>query len=422
MYKVIVNPGTDQSWEIPLAPGVTILGSDPALLYPITHETVSPSHCEIEVAPSEIKIRDLGSQYGTFVEHAPVTEARLASGQAITLGEVQLQLLSDAPVRTPGRPPVPVRVSAPMPAGAVTANAQPDGPFCKFHPHAAAKWHCAPCNAWFCDLCVNMRRTSDVARHLCRKCGNECEPVAVQYREVAPENFYASLPGAFAYPFRGNGPALLAGGTVFFTLLSVFIRMAGFLVYGALIGLGAAVFGTGYLFSYAKDIINSTGRGTDEPPDWPDFTSFSEFIGSPAMQALSLILFTLGPGLVLIFWHPFGSGYALLIAATALALGALFAPMGMLLIAIYDTIGALNPVPLVWSIRRLGLPYFAAAILFEMVLAACYLVKGKVSWLHLPPAFGFLVMYLIQLYTITVAMRILGLLYRTQKHRLGWRV
>jgi hypothetical protein len=95
MFKLIVNPGTDQTWEIPLSPGVTIIGSDPGGEFPIAHETVAAVHCQMLVNDGLVTIKDLGSGYGTFVDHALVEEAALDSGQIITLGAVDMELVSD---------------------------------------------------------------------------------------------------------------------------------------------------------------------------------------------------------------------------------------------------------------------------------------------------------------------------------------
>ena len=65
-----------------------------------------------------------------------------------------------------------------------------------------------------------------------------------------------------------------------------------------------AVFGAGYVFSYAKSIITSSANGEETPPDWPDVTEWQEDIVQPFGQMVAL--------LVLDFW---AGGHFALVAA-----------------------------------------------------------------------------------------------------------
>jgi len=430
MLKLVVNPGTEQVWEIPLAEGVTVLGSDPASEFAIAHGTVSPAHCEIQVTDAVAVVRDLGSAGGTFINEEPVANARLAPGQTLRLGGVALTLVSDAP--GPGDPPVARRIPVSATAGTMVAASQ----VCKFHPRAAATWHCGHCRTNFCDLCVNVRRVGETARHLCRKCGNDCSPVEVRYVAPVVENFYKLLPGVFAYPLRGNGAVLMVAGTVVFLILGNIGRLSRFVpLYGMIFGLGFTVFAAGYMFNYFKNIVQSSARGEDLLPDWPDYSDWTTDILDPFKQMLALIVLWFGPAiliaLVMLQYHlaPFGSWgtlpvwldkYGGLIAMATLAVGALFAPMGMLMLAMFDSIAALNPVPIIQSILRIPLAYLVAAAVFELVLVAYVAVDRFAYLLGAPLLLTGLVTGFLELYAFTTGMRILGLLYRTNKERLGW--
>jgi hypothetical protein len=431
MPKLIVNPRTDQSWEIPLPAGTIVLGSDPALEHAIAHETVSPAHCEVHVVGGTVAIKDLGSACGTFVDHAPVTEASIAPGQSLQLGEVELALASDAPATN--SPPLPPR----LPVAASVTGAEPGRTAaCKYHPKALATWHCVECRAFFCDLCVNVRRMGESARHLCRKCGNDCAPVEVHYEPPVEENFYKLLPGVFAYPFSGNGAVLLAAGTVVFLMLGNLSRLGRFVpIYGLIVGGGIAVFVAGYVFSYCKSIVQSSAQGQDVPPDWPDFSDWTTEILQPCGQMFALLVLTFGPAMVLAFMRfqyslsRYGAAgtapawfdeYGDMLAYASMAAGALFAPMGMLMLAMFDSVAALNPIPIILSILRIPLPYLVAAGTFELVLAAYVTVDHLAHLMGVPSLLTSLVMGFMELYALSVGMRILGLLYRTHKERLGW--
>ena len=255
MLRLIVNPGTDQAWEIPLPPGVTTLGSDPAGGFPITHDTVSAAHCEVRVAGDAVTLKDLDSSYGTFINHEPVREAPMAPGQTLTLGEVDLWLTSDAGAGThapgPGTtpplpPPIPARAAQRAPTTArPAASDDARGPIsCRHHPKAQARWECGHCQAQYCDLCVPARRTGEGTQHLCRVCGRPCEPLVAPAASADEAAFFAQLPGAFGYPLKGNGVILLVGGVVFLLVVRWLTFLAGGLgFYGGIVAVMIAVFG-----------------------------------------------------------------------------------------------------------------------------------------------------------------------------------
>src|SRR3546814_8533632 len=53
----------------------------------IAHKSVSREHCQIWRDGDEYRIRDLGATNTTRVNDAPVTEAVLADGDPVTVGE-----------------------------------------------------------------------------------------------------------------------------------------------------------------------------------------------------------------------------------------------------------------------------------------------------------------------------------------------
>jgi len=419
MNKLVVNPGTEVSWEIILPEGAITLGSDPSLPYPIAHYSVSPNHCEITVADGQVHARDLGSVCGTFLDHAQVTDTPLVSGQTLCLGEVEMRFISDELVDSPL---IPKRIAPFVRIASAGAAGTLGNAACKFHPKSPAAWHCETCQMDYCDLCINIRRVGDSSRHLCRKCDNDCAPVKISYAtSQVVENFYSLLPGAFSYPFKGSGSVLIVAGGVFFTGLTVFMSMARYaFLFGLVAILMCSLFFVGYLFTYAKSVISETAQGANEPPDWPDFTDWGDSVLLPAFQAFCLVVAAFGPALAVSLLQPLGEEFSPLAALLLLLGGALVAPMGMMALGIFDSLGALNPVAMVQSIVRIPLTYLVAAAVFELVVVA-YLAVAQI---HPPPGLITLAVWfvrsMVQLYTLLVTMRILGLLYRTQKDKLGW--
>lgn len=88
----------------------------------IAEPSVSSHHCEILIRGQEIRVRDLQSTNGTFIDGEPVTEAVLRPGQVLRLGAVEMRLEGDG--SAPGT------TSAPASAGtaAVGGAAAPAEP------------------------------------------------------------------------------------------------------------------------------------------------------------------------------------------------------------------------------------------------------------------------------------------------------
>lgn len=409
MFRLVVNPGTDSAWEIPLSEGVHSIGRSEENAVVLDHETVSRHHAEILVSGGRVLLRDCGSTAGSFVGGELVEEATLSPGTRFRLGQVELELASD---ETP----------APQVPPAAAAAVSDSGPHrCRFHPRAWARWRCPQCGQFYCELCVAVRPGGKLSNHFCRPCGCECEPVTARRELPQEKGFFASLPGVFAYPFKGSGPVLLVVGGVFFLILKGARFVSAF---GGLFGLAGVllltIFMTGYLFSYAKRIVASSAGGEESPPDWPELSDPFEDVLTPFGQFLALVLLCFGPAAALLAWQPFGEELSGLAVLGAAALGALVLPMGMLALAMLDRIGALNPVLLVVSFFRMPLQYLAAAAVFEVIMALYWFGGDLLAWLLPVPIVPAVISAFVNLYLLAVGMRILGLLYRANRDRLGW--
>lgn len=80
------SPPIELNW------GSTVIGRGPQADAEIHHDTISHRHCEVVLDTEGVLVRDCGSKNGTFIEGANVREARLANGQTLRLGDVELVL------------------------------------------------------------------------------------------------------------------------------------------------------------------------------------------------------------------------------------------------------------------------------------------------------------------------------------------
>jgi hypothetical protein len=455
MPRLVVNPGSPAAWEVQLKPGDNFLGRSEANDFKLADPSVSGSHCQITVSDGVVVVRDLGSTNGTFVNRAPVHEAALQTGQTLHLGQVELLFCGDGSLPAPPQPgppslptlALPTRHSTAAPPGLVLASgpvaeqdttllqAPPPLPAavageaevplsgnCKHHPRSAGRHYCPQCRKFYCDLCVNSRPTGAVQQKFCRHCGSACVKAHVQpLRPVAPQSFYKRMPGAFLYPFRGTGLLMLIASTV---VLSV-IQMVMFGWFSILLVIAAF----GYLFSYMQNIIHATANEEEQMPELPGFDDV--FGGAFRLAVTTLASFGLPIALALIAFFSEAEIPAMAIIATTV-FGCLYFPMAFLAVAMKDSALAANPLVVVPAILKVPLGYLLTAI----VVVGVYAVRevGDVVTAAVSRAsfhtrdmstmfssFGLRAVWaLISVYLLVVSMRILGLLYVTNKQKFGW--
>lgn len=228
---------------------------------------------------------------------------------------------------------------------------------------------------------------------------------------------------AWTYPFTGDGWILLVTGTLLFTVVKVFSQLSCLLAL-----LGAVLMG-GLWFSMLRQVVHSTAMGNDSPPDWPDFTEWMEDIVSPYVQWLCLTALCLGPGFTLIAmgfdepeafmsldWSDTEAHY-LVVGAALLLLGAFIFPMGVLAVALYDSLQALNPLFLIASIVRTLQNY-----LFLIAATVLLWIVGAVTgWLSsMVPFASIALQSFFSLYFVFAWARLLGGFYRVENRTLEW--
>ena len=301
--------------------------------------------------------------------------------------------------------------------------------FCKFHPKTPARFLCDRCQKYFCDLCVTTRNVGDVAGKFCRACGTECIPVQVNItRGTGEKGFYALLPGAFIYPFRGGGVFVLIIATIVFTALN-FVGSGSIYGFFGILVLLFKMAVVGYLFSFLQTIVHATASGDDEMPGLPSgddvFGAFFELAGAVAIS------FGLAIGLA-VAKMVFDVGVPAAALVVAILFGCLYFPMAFLAVAMKDSVLAANPLVVVPSILKVPLEYLVTVILLMVVYGfralgdftmglmffAGLTSKSMSVFLGMAAARAFWAF--VSLYLLTVMMRALGLLYVTRKHKLGW--
>lgn len=403
MHCLVSNSGTD-SWEIQLKPGSNSFGRSEDNDFQLTDSSISSHHCEVTLGAGDVRVKDLGSTNGTFINNIPIDEACLQPGQTLRLGKVPLVFQCTAPSSTGSDKPV----------------------FCRNHYQNLARFFCPRCKRHFCDLCVNTRGSAAGGLKFCKVCATECQPVAIKPIERQVE-FFAEARQAFQYPFRGDGWILLLGGSFFFGFLDLanYVGRNSFAYAMRAMMMRVVIFtfilGSGYLFSYLKKIIAYTAQGEPHMPDWPELTEWKEDIVAPMFQFLMICCFSFGPAfltwLVMDFW--FEVDYPWLVWLVSLA-GCAYFPMALLGVAMFDSLAAAHPLFVIGSITVVPREYSIAVLVFAGILAFRWLSETLLAMLLRIPLVPILISDLLGICLLMVEARILGLLYLSKKQTLGW--
>lgn len=401
--------GSSDQTTVDLAPGVYHIGRDPANEIVVEDDSVSGQHCEITVAPEGAVVRDLDSTNGIQVDGQLVTEAILRHGQTLQVGNIPFRVESAVRIRgadSSGAPP-------PPPSGVS---------MCCNHPEAPAEWLCPRCHRLLCATCLIARRIRDKSLNFCPQCGGHCVPFGLRAGSAPSEtgSFYAHVPGAFGYPLRGDGLALLICGALFFALLNAFSGRAGVL------GLLLAIFSGGYLFGFTQSVLVTSAQGAERTPSWPDFSNWWDDIIRPYLLFLGLFALCFGPaiGFAIVAGNQSEAtgqtAWGPLVAAITLGVGgALYLPMALLGVSMADGLAGVNPLLVIPSILRVPLEYGTACGLLLLALAVNSLGQRALGLVRIPILTG-LVSWFVFLYLLVVAMRLLGLMYWTCRDRLAW--
>jgi hypothetical protein len=258
--------------------------------------------------------------------------------------------------------------------------------------------------------------------HSCAACGGVCITLKEHRQTLAKlakqrASFFSLLPGAFSYPFKGNGPIMLITGTAFFTFLKWMSMLAGV---GRSIGFGYSaalillVISVGYLFAFMQGIVMSSINGEESIPAWPEFSSFYDDMVLPFLRFSAILIISVGPGFMIM-----ATTGSILFGLFVILLGLLCLPMALLAVALADSLSGLNPLLLFSSISKIPGQYLVTCGVLLAIVGARTLAELVLGTLPIP-LLPTIVGTSVALYGLTVEMRILGLLYYTNERALGW--
>jgi transitional endoplasmic reticulum ATPase len=97
---VLINEGTN-GVEVELKAGTTTIGRSENNSVAIEDGGISTRHCELILTGQEVRVRDLQSTNGTFIDEKPITDAPLRPGQILRVGGALFRLETDGAASKP---------------------------------------------------------------------------------------------------------------------------------------------------------------------------------------------------------------------------------------------------------------------------------------------------------------------------------
>ena len=249
------------------------------------------------------------------------------------------------------------------------------------------------------------------------------EYLEIEARRRARENwsFFQRFPECFAYPFTHGGVWLLIIGTVLLAFLDAVAWVARLAPgYGPLALMILTVATYGYLFVYMQRIVTATAYGEERVPDWPEFSEWWDDIVRPFLMLIFTIAFCFGFPLGYMIYVGAREEPSIPVLMSLIALGFLYFPMALLAVAMSDNFFALNPFVVFPAILKTRFEYIVACAAFFVVAGVYYLSKVVLYRLIPVPIVPAVVGGFCFLYFLTVNMRLLGIMYYTNRNRLGW--
>jgi hypothetical protein len=159
----------DSPWAFELLPGLNKLGRNPTNDFRVSDPSVSAFHTELVLENDVIRVRDLGSTNGTFIDNVRVEEGVLKPDQVLRLGNVRFAL-DEVPVT-----PV-CQVPAEGPAAGRQIQPQVElAQRCTYHSADRASYRCENCGGGFCTNCITVVGQSKFgATTICPMCKGQC--------------------------------------------------------------------------------------------------------------------------------------------------------------------------------------------------------------------------------------------------------
>jgi hypothetical protein len=200
------------------------------------------------------------------------------------------------------------------------------------------------------------------------------------------------------------------------TLLGVVASVSRSLLTGGALMVAGVALG-GYAVGFLRQVLLNAIDGKQEAPSWWEYETAD--LWEPAMQVLGVYLCSFGPWTIWRICLDFDPQLQPAVGYALFGFGALYFPMALLAVFVYDSLAALNPWLILVSIARTFSRYLTVCLLVGAIgggiwflRSALYTAGWRVGAAALS-SFG-------EAYTAALLVRVLGWYYHCSKTRLNW--
>lgn len=185
----------DSPWAFELLPGLNKLGRNPTNDFRISDPSVSSFHAELVLENDIIRVRDLGSTNGTFIDDVRIEESLLKPENVLRLGNIRFAL-DEVPVTPVCQVPHEGTVAPPIAPQVELA------PHCTYHAAERAAYRCENCGGGFCTNCITVIGQSKFgATTVCPMCKGQCYALPSHPSEKQRPGLLGRLTQTLRLPF-----------------------------------------------------------------------------------------------------------------------------------------------------------------------------------------------------------------------------
>ena len=297
---------------------------------------------------------------------------------------------------------------------------------CSAHNLVPARLQCAECGSFLCDMCIRTVRVGDQDIPVCSHCGGRCVTAgsaAGSQAAASGGGFYGDLGSVFTYPLKKYGLVTIIMGTLFFTIADAVGTVLSASLVGGLLSILVGIIVAGYLFKFYAVVIQQSAKGEKSPPVWGEieFNDFGDLIRT-FFRTIGVFCFSFAPAVIYVI-KTGRPDFGLL---ALIALGLLYFPMAYLVVAYYENVQALNPVPVFRSMARAPFRYLIVVLMFYLLVGIGWVLSLGLTFLMITrnELQGRVIYTVFQrmfsLYLYTGLMHLLGIFQYHNKDRLNW--
>ncbi|MGD8812254.1 MAG: hypothetical protein PVH16_05930 [Thioalkalispiraceae bacterium] len=270
--------------------------------------------------------------------------------------------------------------------------------YCKYHPAVPARWACRQCQIDYCSQCTPKK--DKYKEPHCPVCGGKLDSLGAG-NVITP--FWHRIPHFFIYP------ANLVPLLVMLGLVVIDMAVSGS-IFGFLVQLAVLI----VFVKYAYVVLEQSAQGYLQPKPFST-SDITEELELPFKQLLvifimysanAFVLKNIGPGMFFI----------------TMLLTVFSFPASVMVLAVeHSFFSAFNPLVVLTSIKRIGLPYLILCIFLALLLSGSWFVMDLVHGV-LPTSLVLPAVIFVSMYFTLIMFHMMGYVIYQYHEKLGYTI